>query len=63
MSNGRSYISQAREEQQQYINSLLRENEKLRASVAIAEEQHRAAAGELDRLRSRFEEVAGENKD
>jgi CheY-like chemotaxis protein len=29
--NGRSYISHAREEQQQYISSLLRENEKLAA--------------------------------
>lgn len=62
MSAGRSYISQAREEQQQYVNGLLRENEKLRAAAAIAEEQHRAAAGELDRLRARFEEVAGENQ-
>lgn len=62
MSGGRAYISQAREEQQQYINGLLRENEKLRAAAAIAEEQHRAAVGELERLRTRFEEVAGENQ-
>jgi nitrate/nitrite-specific signal transduction histidine kinase len=61
MSGGRNFISQAREEQQQYINNLLRENEKLRAAVAIAEEQHRASSGELDRLRARFDEVANEN--
>ncbi|HET8774858.1 MAG TPA: diguanylate phosphodiesterase [Thermoanaerobaculia bacterium] len=62
MSAGRSYISQAREEQQQYVNALLRENEKLRGAVAVAEEQHRAAASELERLRARFDEVAGENQ-
>ena len=62
MSTGRSYISQAREQQQQYVNSLLRENENLRAAVAIAEEQHRAATGELERLRARFDEVAGESQ-
>jgi nitrate/nitrite-specific signal transduction histidine kinase len=62
MTNGRSYISNAREEQQQYINGLLRENEKLRATAAIAEEQQRAAAGELDRLRARFDEIAVENQ-
>ena len=62
MSNGRAYISNAREEQQQYVNGLLRENEKLRAAAAIAEEQHRAAANELERLRARFDEVAVENQ-
>ena len=62
MSAGRTFISQAREEQQQYINGLLRENEKLRAAVAVAEEQQRAATGELERLRARFEEVSGENQ-
>jgi hypothetical protein len=62
MTTGRSYISNAREEQQQYINGLLRENEKLRAAVAIAEEQQRAASGELDRLRARFDEIAVENQ-
>jgi hypothetical protein len=62
VSAGRSYISQAREEQQQYINGLLRENEKLRAAVAVAEEQHRGAASELERLRARFDEIAGENE-
>ena len=62
MSGGRTYISHAREEQQQYINGLLRENEKLRGAVAIAEEQHRAAVGELERLRARFDEIAGENQ-
>jgi hypothetical protein len=65
----RTYISRAREEQQQYINGLLQENEKLRAVTAMlegdvlrAEEQERAAAAELQRLRARFEEVAGENQ-
>lgn len=62
MSTGRSYISNAREEQQSYINGLLRENEKLRAAVAVAEEQHRSVAGELERLRARFDEVAHENE-
>ena len=62
MSGGRTYISHAREEQQQYINGLLRENEKLRGAAAIAEEQHRAAVGELERLRARFDEIAGENQ-
>jgi len=62
VSGGRSYISQAREEQQQYINGLLRENEKLRGSLAIVEEQHRAATSELERLRARFEEVAVANQ-
>lgn len=69
MSDGRSYISKAREEQQNYINSLLHENEKLRAIAAMlendvlrAEEQHRAAMAELQRLLARFEEIAGENR-
>lgn len=62
MSAGRSYISNAREEQQQYVNALLRDNEKLRGAVAIAEEQHRAATGELERLRARFDEIAVENR-
>ena len=65
----RSYVLQARDEQQQYSAALLRENEKLRATVATlesdhrrADEQHRAAVTELDRLRSRFHEVAQENE-
>jgi nitrate/nitrite-specific signal transduction histidine kinase len=65
----RSYVLQARDEQQQYSAALLRENEKLRAAVATlesdhrrADEQHRAAVVELDRLRSRFHEVAQENE-
>ncbi len=69
MSTGRTYISKAREEQQQYINGLLQENEKLRAIAAMlendvlrAEEQRRAADAELQRLRARFEEIAGENQ-
>ena len=69
MSDGRSFISNAREEQQQYINGLLRENEKLRAIAAMlegdvyrAEEGQRAATAELERLRSRFDEVAGQNE-
>lgn len=65
----RSYVLQARDEQQQYASSLLRENEKLRAMVATlesdhrrADEQHRAAVTELDRLRSHLQEVAQENE-
>jgi nitrate/nitrite-specific signal transduction histidine kinase len=64
-----NYVLQARDEQQQYAAALLRENEKLRATVATlesdhrrADEQHRAAITELDRLRSRFHEVAQENE-
>lgn len=64
-----NYVLQARDEQQQYAASLLRENEKLRATVATLEsdhrrsdEQHRVAVAELDRLRSRFHEVAQENE-
>jgi len=67
--NKTSYVLQARDEQQQYTASLLRENEKLRAIVAMiesdhyrVEEQHRAAVAELERLRSRFHEVAEENE-
>ena len=69
MSTGRTYISKAREEQQQYISGLLQENEKLRAvaamlenDVARAEEQRRAADAELQRVRARFEEIATENQ-
>jgi hypothetical protein len=64
-----SYVLQARDEQQQYTGALLRENEKLRSAVATLEsdhrragDQHRAAVLELDRLRSRFHEVAQENE-
>lgn len=64
-----NYVLQARDEQQQYTASLLRENEKLRAIAAMVEsdyyrveEQHRAAVAELERLRSRFHEVAEENQ-
>lgn len=67
--NKTSYVLQARDEQQQYTASLLRENEKLRAIVAMiesdhrrVEEQHRTAVEELDRLRSRFHQVAEENE-
>ncbi len=69
MSDARSYISQARDEQQQYANTLLRENETLRAVAAMlesdvrrAEDQHRAAVDELQRLRDRFAQVAHENE-
>lgn len=65
----RSYIIQAVQEQQQYASLLLRENEKLRATVAALEsdvrranEQQRASAEELDRLRANFESVAEENQ-
>jgi nitrate/nitrite-specific signal transduction histidine kinase len=66
---GRSYISQARQEQQQYVAALLAENEQLRSAAAVAqsdarrsEEQFRAVSGELDRLRARLNEVAIENR-
>ena len=62
MSAGRTFISNARDEQQQYVNNLLRENEKLRAANAVAEEQHRSAASELERLRARFDEVEHANQ-
>lgn len=69
MSAARSYIAKAREEQQQYFNTLLQENEKLRARTTMLEsdllralEQHRAAATELQRMRASFDEVAGENE-
>lgn len=69
MSDARSYISQARDEQQQYANTLLRENENLRAIAAMlesdvrrAEDQHRTAAEELQRLRDKFEQIADENQ-
>jgi hypothetical protein len=66
---GHPYVLQARDEQQQYAAALLRENEKLRAAVAMlesdhrrAEEQHRAAVLELERLRARVQDVADENQ-
>jgi len=59
---GRSYIDNAREEQQQYVNGLLRENEKLRAALAVAEEKQHAAATELERVRARIDAVAVENQ-
>jgi len=61
VSSGRSYIANAREEQQQYINGLLRENENLRGALVVAEEQHRGASAELARLRARFDEITGES--
>lgn len=69
MSTGRSYISRAREEQQQYINALLLENEKLRSTATMlesdlrrAQDQQQLASEELERLRTRFEEIADENQ-
>lgn len=62
MSASRSYIANARDEQQQYVNGLLRENEKLRAAVAIAEEKARASETELERVCARFDAVAVENQ-
>lgn len=68
-SGARTFISQAREEQQQYITGLLRENEKLRATTAglesdlrRSEEQYLSAVTELERIRERFDEVAGANE-
>jgi hypothetical protein len=66
---GRTFISRALDEQQQYVNGLLQENEKLRAlqarlesEVVRAEEQSRAANAELQRLLARFDEVATQNQ-
>src|SRR6185295_92658 len=63
----RSYIQVARDEQQQYTSSLLRENEKLRAQVATLESDYRrlesmhgTAAQELDLLR--LDGVVEENR-
>lgn len=69
MSDGRTYISQAREELQQYTNGLLKENERLRSAAVMlesdlrrTEQQEQAAKGELQKLRSRFDQVADENE-
>jgi hypothetical protein len=66
---GLSYVQQARDEQQQYSSALLRENEKLRATVATLEsdlrrvsDQNRNSVEELDRLRTHLEDVALENQ-
>lgn len=67
---GHNYVRQAREEQQQYTASLLRENEKLRGSLAALEsdyrraiEENRACSSELSRLREHLETVAVENQE
>jgi hypothetical protein len=67
--NGRTYIREAQEEQQQYIRGMLAENERLRAAVAglesdkrHADEQCRVATAELERLRAELEHVASENE-
>lgn len=69
MSPGRTYISRARDEQQQYVNGLLHENERLRARASMlesdllgAQEQQRATAAELQRMRASLEEVAGQSR-
>lgn len=66
---GHPYVLQARDEQQQYAAAMLRENESLRAKVAVLEsdhrravDQHQAATGELDRLRERLAGIADENQ-
>lgn len=61
---GRSYVEGARQELAQYAQSLLRENEKLRAAAASMESEKRQrdqALTELERLRVRFQTVEQEN--
>jgi uncharacterized protein YoxC len=69
VSHGRTYISRARDEQQQDVDGLLQENEKLRSRASLLEndllralEQQRSAAAELQRMRASFEEVAGQSQ-
>jgi len=65
----RTYFHIAYEEQQAYVQSLLAENERLRATLAGVEsekrqsdEQSRIAVAELRELRSRLQTVAAENE-
>jgi len=65
----RAYVTQAREEQQRYVSDLLRENEKLRGSLAAtesdcrrAQELYRTAVEELDTMRAQFDDVTRENE-
>lgn len=64
----RTFVDAARQELQNYAQSLLRENEKLRAAVATLESDkrrleqgHDHAIGELTRLRNRLGEIEEEN--
>jgi len=66
-----AYLDQTRRELSQYAHGLLRENERLRASLAIVESEQRRlerelkqrdeAVNELDRLRGRLAEIEQEN--
>lgn len=65
----RTYIQVAREEQQQYTTSLLRENEKLRGQVVTLESDYRrlenvhgSTSEELDRLRVQLDGAEQENR-
>ena len=53
--NKRTYIQVAREEQAQYANALLRQNEKLREQIV-------RTAEELERLRTKLDDVEQENR-
>jgi len=66
--NPRAYVEEARHELHQYAQSLLRENEKLRAAVASLESEKREleqgrtqAVSELTTLRDRLEQIEEEN--
>lgn len=67
--NSRSYIRQLQEEQQNYAQSLLAENERLRKAFATlesdkrrADEQCRIATDELQKLRSQLDTVSEESQ-
>ena len=65
---GRSYVEGARLELAHYAQSLLRENERLRALAATLETEKRQlesnagkAVDELERLKTKYEVVENEN--
>lgn len=66
---GRAYIRMAQEEQQQYVQSLLSENERLRNTMAVLEsdkrrsdEQCRILTAELETLRAQLETATSESE-
>lgn len=65
----RTYIQIARDEQQKYTASLLRENERLRSQIVTLESDYRrleslsnTTSEELDRLRVRLDDVEEQNR-
>lgn len=54
---GRAYVEEAQRELNQYTYGLLRENERLRAALAV----HESEESELTRLRARLAEIEQEN--